>query len=59
LEWLSKEKNIPVLMRISFDKEIAFLYSQGIPVVKEKKEYIGKFQDMFNLVINEKQGVFK
>jgi MinD superfamily P-loop ATPase len=46
-----KGKNIPILMRIPFDKEIASLYSKGIPIVKEKKEYIKKFQDMFNLVV--------
>jgi MinD superfamily P-loop ATPase len=46
-----RKKNIPILMRIPFDKEIAFLYSKGIPIVKEKKEYIKRFQDMFNLII--------
>jgi MinD superfamily P-loop ATPase len=39
-------KNIPVLMRIPFDREIAYLYSQGIPFVREKNEYRKKFQDM-------------
>ncbi|MEW6675644.1 MAG: ATP-binding protein [Nitrospirota bacterium] len=47
-----KGKNIPILMRIPFNKEIAFLYSRGIPIVEEKKEYIRKFQEMFNLIEN-------
>jgi MinD superfamily P-loop ATPase len=46
-----REKNIPILMRIPFDKEIAFLYSNGIPLVGEKKEYKERFQDMFDLTM--------
>ncbi len=42
-------KNIPILMRIPFDREIASLYSQGIPFVKEKNEYRKKFHDMVRL----------
>lgn len=42
-----KKRKIPVLMHIPFDKEIAYLYSQGIPFVTEKNEYRRKFQDMF------------
>jgi MinD superfamily P-loop ATPase len=45
-----REKNISILMRILFDKEIAFLYSNGIPLVGEKKEYKERFQDMFDLI---------
>jgi len=45
-----KGKNIPILMRIPFDKEIASLYSRGITIVEEKKEYIEKFRDVFNLI---------
>ena len=43
-----EDNNIPILMRIPFDREIAFLYSKGLPIVNEKKEYIKKFQDMFS-----------
>jgi MinD superfamily P-loop ATPase len=53
-----QENKIPILMRIPFDKEIAFLYSKGIPIIKEKKEYIEKFQEMFNL-INSVKGTVK
>jgi MinD superfamily P-loop ATPase len=45
-----KEKNIPVLMHIPFDRKIAELYSMGIPLVKEKKEYIGKFKEIADLI---------
>ncbi|OQX81583.1 MAG: (4Fe-4S)-binding protein [Candidatus Omnitrophica bacterium 4484_70.1] len=48
-----QRKNIPILMRIPFDKEIALLYSRGISIVKEKKEYIDKFQDMFTRIKKE------
>jgi len=47
-----QENKIPVLMRIPFEKEIAFLYSRGIPVVEEKKEYVKRFQDMFDLIMS-------
>jgi MinD superfamily P-loop ATPase len=50
-------KNIPILMNIPFDKEIAFLYSNGIPFVTEKKEYLEKFSDMFAAIesaVNER-----
>jgi MinD superfamily P-loop ATPase len=47
------ENSIPVLMHIPFDRDIAFLYSKGIPLVMEKKEYIKKLQDMFNFIANE------
>jgi len=42
-----KSRHIPILMHIPFDKEIAVLYSNGIPFVREKKEYFRKFADMF------------
>lgn len=45
-----KEKNISVLMRIPFDREIAVLYSKGIPLVAEKRKYREKFRDMFNVI---------
>jgi MinD superfamily P-loop ATPase len=42
-----RDKHIPILMRIPFDEEIAFLYSNGVPFVSEKKEYLEKFSEMF------------
>ncbi len=53
-----QENNIPILLRIPFDREIAFLYSKGIPIVKEKGKYIEKFLYMFELIKNEKQRKF-
>jgi MinD superfamily P-loop ATPase len=45
-------------MHIPFDKEIAFLYSNGIPLVREKKEYKERFRDMFDL-INRGKGALR
>jgi MinD superfamily P-loop ATPase len=42
-----RSKNIPILLRIPFDEEIAVLYSKGIPFVREKKEYLENFSQMF------------
>jgi len=57
-----RDNNIPILMRIPFDREIAFLYSQGLPFVNDKKEYEKVFQDMFRRIFTivndrEKSGV--
>ncbi|MDD5217161.1 MAG: ATP-binding protein [Candidatus Omnitrophica bacterium] len=43
VEAYCKEQNIPILFSIPFDREIAELYSKGIPLVKAKKEYTQKF----------------
>ncbi len=48
-----EENNITVLMRIPFDRDIAFLYSKGIPLVEKKKEYIQNFQQVFDQIKNE------
>ena len=53
-----QEKDIPILMRIPFNKEIAFLYSRGSPIVQEKKEYVRQFRELYALIRKEK-GVFK
>ncbi len=45
-----KEQNISVLMYIPFDREIAELYSKGIPLVIEKRGYLDKFKELFDLV---------
>ncbi len=46
VESYCKLNNIPVLMHIPYDREIAYLYSKGIPLIKEKKEYIDKFKNI-------------
>lgn len=40
-------KDIPLLMKIPYDEHIAFLYSNGVPFVAEKREYRSMFQEMF------------
>jgi len=45
-----RANKIPVLMRIPFDREIAFLYSRGIPMVEVKAEYGEKFREMFKTI---------
>lgn len=49
-------RHIPVLMQIPFDQEIAFLYSNGVPFVTEKKEYLPRFADMFADIIASLNG---
>jgi MinD superfamily P-loop ATPase len=56
VENFCKSRHIPILMRIPFDKEIAVLYSNGIPFVREKKEYLKKFADMFVAIIGLTNG---
>ncbi len=43
-----KEKGIPVLLEISYDKRIAELYSSGTPFVLKMPEWRGKFQQLFD-----------
>jgi len=45
-----QDSNIPVLMRIPFDKEIAVAYSKGIPIVEVKPKYIREFEKLFEKV---------
>lgn len=47
-----KENNIPILMRIPFDREIALLYSRGVPIVKGKKEYIKRFHELYDRLLS-------
>jgi MinD superfamily P-loop ATPase len=47
-EVFCREHKIPILMRIPFDKEIASLYSKGVPLTEVKKEYRQKFQQAFS-----------
>lgn len=50
VESFCRASNIPVLMQIPFDKEIALLYSRGIPLVQEKPEYKERFRAMFDVI---------
>jgi len=43
-----KEKRIPILLEVSFDKRIAELYSSGTPFVLKMTEWKEKFQQVFD-----------
>jgi len=42
-----KKQNIPILLKIPFDREIASAYSKGVPIVERFPEYQKKFQSLF------------
>ncbi|MCK4766881.1 MAG: ATP-binding protein [Desulfobacula sp.] len=46
----AEKENIPILMEIPFDKEIARIYSNGQMVVDKLPEYKLKFQDLFRRI---------
>ena len=48
-----KKENIPVLMRIPMDREIAIAYSNGIPLIKINTKYEAKFSELYKKIINE------
>jgi MinD superfamily P-loop ATPase len=45
-----KEKKIPIIMEIPFDRKIAELYSRGVPFVSEFPEYRTKFQEVVKFI---------
>jgi len=45
-----REKKIPILLEIPFERRIAELYSKGIPFSAEMSEWRSKFQTVFNEV---------
>ena len=45
-----RAKEIPVLLEIPMDREIAESYSKGIPIVSQKPSYVQKFQNLFGEV---------
>lgn len=50
VESYCREQNIPLLLSIPFDREIAELYSKGVPLVLIKRDYAGKFRDVMALI---------
>ena len=52
VETYCAENKIPVLMQIPFDKEIAYLYSAGIALVKRNKEYRLKFRALYQKILD-------
>ena len=45
-----KKNNIPILLSIPLDREIAVAYSQGIPIVKINPSYEQKFTQLFHKI---------
>ena len=47
-------EEIPILLRIPYDRRIAELYSEGIPFVREMPEWRDKFRGVYKEIMNEK-----
>jgi len=47
VESYCKQENIPILMKITFSREIAVSYSEGIPIIKKDASYQGKFINLY------------
>ena len=45
-----QSQNIPILMEIPMDRQIAESYSRGIPIVVEHPSYMQRFKDLFEKV---------
>ena len=52
VERYCQDSNIPVLMHIPFDKEIAIAYSMGIPIIEAKSKYIQEFGRLFEKIVD-------
>jgi MinD superfamily P-loop ATPase len=50
VEEYCKKNNIPILLSIPLDKEIAVAYSKGIPIVKVNSAYEQKFIQLFQKI---------
>jgi len=51
VEEYCKKNNIPILLSIPLDKEIAVAYSKGIPIVKINSSYEQKFSQLFKKIV--------
>jgi len=52
-----KERQVPILMRIPFERKIAELYAKGIPFAKEMPEWREKFNELYERIIEEKKDI--
>ncbi len=50
VEEYCKENNIPILLSIPLDKEIAIAYSKGIPIVEANPSYKQKFLELYKKI---------
>jgi MinD superfamily P-loop ATPase len=56
----ARENSIPLLMKIPFDREIALLYSKGLPIVGNNSVYEDELKNLLeklNLNIRERSGL--
>jgi MinD superfamily P-loop ATPase len=53
VEEYCKKSDIPILLSIPLDKEIAVAYSKGIPIVKINSSYEQKFSQLFQKIIQK------
>lgn len=51
VEEYCKKNNIPILLSIPLDREIAVAYSKGIPIVKINSAYEQKFTQLFQKIV--------
>jgi len=51
VEEYCEKNNIPILLSIPLDKEIAVAYSKGIPIVKINSSYEQKFNQLFQKIV--------
>ncbi len=52
-EQYCREEGIAILMKIPYSREIAYLYSKGIPFTDELPEWHDKFQNLFQQIKKE------
>ena len=52
VEVFCSREDIPILMRIPFDRKIADLYSKGVPFILE----MGEWKEKFRMMVNEIKG---
>lgn len=56
VEAYCKNNNIPILLSIPLDKEIAIAYSKGIPIVQINSFYKNKFIQLMKKILKDNQG---
>lgn len=54
IEKYCRVENIPILMKMPFSREIATLYSAGIPIVKHRPQYKELFRNLYYTVVKIK-----
>ncbi len=54
IEKYCRVENIPILMKIPFSREIATLYSAGVPIVKRRPEYKELFRNLYYTAVKIK-----